>query len=170
MRRAGIVVWLVVVFAGLAAAQGADLTGTWKLNREASQPSAGAGLAGLGGNTGTPGTLYVTQAANGVITMGSDINESQSRMYRPGQEGAIPATQGGVITVTPRWTGRTLSVDGLAAGITLKEQFSLSDDGNTLTVRITSIAPGSEVTSTLIYTKAQTEPPCTSWPTPCRRR
>jgi hypothetical protein len=170
MRRAGIACSLVAVLGGLAAAQATDLTGTWKLNREASKTN-GAGLAGLGGNSGTPSTLYVTQAANGVITMGSDINESQSRMYRPGQASAIPAAQGGTITVTSRWVGRTLAVEGLAgSGITLKEQFSLSEDGRTLTVSIASIAAGSEATSVLVYSKAQAEPPCTSWPTPCRRR
>jgi hypothetical protein len=170
MRRAGIVWSLVAVLTAAAAAQGTDLTGTWKLNRDASKTS-GAGLAGLGGNSGTPGTLYVTQAANGVITMGSDINESQSRMYRPGQASTIPAAQGGTITVASRWVGRTLAVEGLAgSGIVLKEQFSLSEDGNILTVSIANIAAGSEVTSVLVYIKSQAEPPCTSWPTPCRRR
>ena len=87
-------------------AQALDLSGTWKINREASRITAGAGLSGLGGSTGTPGTLYVTQAANGVVTVGSDINESQARLYRPGGTTRLAAVQGATLALTTRWVGR----------------------------------------------------------------
>ena len=163
-----------LVAAGLTAAleaQAPDLSGTWKITREASTITPGAGLSGLGGNTGTPGTLYITQAANGVVTVGSDINESQARLYRPGGTTTIPAAQGATLGLATRWEGRGLVAEGgpgAAATPSLKERFALSPDDRSLTVTITTTAAAGEVTSTLVYAKAQTEPPCQNWPTPCR--
>lgn len=163
--------------AGLTAAleaQAPDLSGTWKITRETSTISAGAGLAGLGGNTGTPGTLYITHAANGVVTVGSDINESQARLYRPGGNTVIAAAQGATLSLATRWDGRALVAEGgpasAAAGASpsLKERFALSADGKLLTVTITTVAATGELTSSLVYAKAQTEPPCQQWPTPCK--
>ncbi len=166
-----------LVFAGLTAAleaQAPDLSGTWKITREASKITAGAGLSGLGGNTGTPGTLYITQAANGVVTVGSDINESQARLYRPGGTTTIPAAQGVTLGLATRWDGRALVAEGGpgkpggAGASNLRERFALSQDGRALTVTITTIAAAGELTSTLVYAKSHTEPPCHQWPTPCR--
>ena len=166
-----------LVAAGLTAAleaQAPDLSGTWKITREASTITAGAGLSGLGGNTGTPGTLYITQAANGVVTVGSDINESQARLYRPGGTTAIAAVQGAALGLATRWEGRALVAEGgpgkagAAATPSLKERFALSPDGRSLTVTITTTAAAGEMTSTLVYAKSQVEPPCQQWPTPCR--
>ncbi len=166
-----------LVAAGLTAAleaQAPDLSGTWKIAREASTITAGAGLSGLGGNTGTPGTLYITQAANGVVTVGSDINESQARLYRPGGTTAIAAVQGATLGLATRWEGRALVAEGgpgAAAAPSLKERFALSPDGRSLTVTITTTtttAAAGEATSTLVYAKSQIEPPCQQWPTPCR--
>ena len=160
--------------AGLTAAleaQAADLSGTWKIAREASTIAVGAGLSGLGGNTGTPGTLYITQAANGVVTVGSDINQSQARLYRPGGTTTIPAAKGTTLSLATRWEGRALVAEGgpgAAAAPSLKERFALSPDGRSLTVTITTTAAAGEMTSTLVYARAQTEPPCQNWPTPCR--
>jgi hypothetical protein len=166
----------VLVVAGLTAApraQSADLSGTWKIARETSKISPGAGLVGLGGNTGTPGTLYITQAANGVVTVGSDINESQARLYRPGGTTTIAAAQGATLRLATRWDGRALVAEGgpaaaAAAPPSLKERFVLSPDGKSLTVTVTAVAAAGEVTSSLVYTKAQAEPPCQQWPTPCK--
>lgn len=166
-----------LVAAGLTAtleAQAPDLSGTWKITREASKITAGAGLSGLGGNTGTPGTLYITQAANGVVTVGSDINESQARLYRPGGTTAIAAVQGATLGLATRWEGRALVAEGgpgAAAAPRLKERFALSPDGRSLTVTITTTtttAAAGEATSTLVYAKSQIEPPCQQWPTPCK--
>jgi len=164
----------VLVLAGLTAApraQSPDLSGTWKIARETSKISPGAGLVGLGGNTGTPGTLYITQAANGVVTVGSDINESQARLYRPGGTTTIAAAQGATLRLATRWDGRALVAEGGPAAATapsLKERFVLSPDGKSLTVTVTAVAAAGEVTSSLVYTKAQAEPPCQQWPTPCK--
>jgi hypothetical protein len=121
------------------AAQARDHSGTWRLNREASQITKGAGLDGLGAG-GAPPTLYVAQAANGTAVVGSDINESGAKLYQVGANGLM------------------LERDGAT------EQLSLSGDGKTLTVQV-SAAAGS---STLVYIKKQDVDPCEKWPTPCR--
>jgi hypothetical protein len=128
-------------------AQTLDFSGTWKLNRSASQITGGAGINGLGAG-GAPPTLYISQAANGTVVIGSDINESHARTFRLAK-GAIAQETGGV-----------------------KETISIGADGRTLTVTVTAAAPssGNAATSTLIYTKVQSDDPCEKWPTPCRYR
>jgi len=130
-------------------AQAQNYSGTWKLNREASQITKGTGLTGLGAG-GAPPTLYISQAANGTIVIGSDINESHARTFKATAT-ALAHEAGGV-----------------------KESLSMSADGQTLTVKVTAPAggssgsPESEVTSTIVYTKVLREDPCEKWPTPCR--
>lgn len=129
---------LATVSMGLVA-QATDHSGTWRLNREASQITKGAGLSGLGAG-GAPPTLYVAQAANGTAVVGSDINESAAKLYQVNA------------------TGLVLERDGTT------EHLSLGGDGKTLTVRVTAPA-GS---STLVYTKTNAVAPCEQWPTACR--
>jgi hypothetical protein len=149
----------VVVVAATLHAQAVDFTGWWRFDKAASQVAPGAGLAGLGPG-GTPHTLFVQQALNGAITIGSDMNEGQARIYRVNGESQLPAAKGDPIAVKARIDGRTL----VAEGAGLKEALALSPDGATLTVTITA----GEATSTLIYTKINTVDACTEWPTPCR--
>ena len=133
------VLGLAFVISVGALAQAPDHSGTWRLNREASQISKGAGLTGLGAG-GVPPTLYVAQAANGTAVVGSDINESAAKLYQVDTKGLV------------------LERDGTM------EHLSLSGDGKTLTVRITAAA-GS---TTLVYTKTNAVAPCEQWPTACR--
>jgi UDP-N-acetyl-D-mannosaminuronate dehydrogenase len=142
MRTAPILL-LVMLSAGLSA-QTVDFSGTWKLNRAVSQIAPGTGITGLGAG-GAPGTLYVSQAANGTVIVGSDINESQARTFKI--------------------ANGTLAHEG--SGV--KELLSLSGDRQTLTVKVTSApAGGSEAATTLVYSKVQGDAPCEQWPTPCR--
>jgi hypothetical protein len=120
-------------------AQAPDHSGTWRLNRDASQITKGAGLTGLGAG-GAPPTLYVAQAANGTAVVGSDINESGAKLYQVSAKGLL------------------LERDGTT------EHLSLEPDGKTLTVRIT----GPAGSTTLVYTKKQAVDPCEQWPTACR--
>jgi hypothetical protein len=122
-----------------AAAQTLDHSGTWRLNRDASQISKGAGLTGLGAG-GVPPTLYVTQSANGTAVVGSDINESGAKLYQVSAKGLV------------------LERDGTT------EHLSVSPDGKTLTVMITAAA-GS---TTLVYSRTNAVLPCEQWPTACR--
>jgi hypothetical protein len=120
-------------------AQAPDHSGTWRLSRDASQITKGAGLTGLGAG-GLPPTLYVTQSANGTAVVGSDINESGAKLYQVNAKGLV------------------LERDGTT------ERLALSGDGKTLTVTITAAA-GS---TTLVYTKTNAAVPCEQWPTACR--
>jgi hypothetical protein len=121
--------------AGLLA-QVPDYGGTWKLNRDASRIADGVGITELGA-AGAPPTLYISQAANGTVVIGSDINESHARTFRM-VNGAI-ATEGAGVKVT----------------------VSVSADRQTLTVTATRTAPaGRAATTTLVYTRAHVEDPC----------
>jgi hypothetical protein len=161
---------LVAMGAVSLLAQTPDLSGTWKLNRSASQITPGAGLAGLD-RGGTPNTLYITQAANGTLTIGSDHNGMLARAYMVGGESAIPKAPSGTVTVKTRWEGTTLLVESTNATAPeggLKELLEMSKDGQTLTVTVTTSGADGAKTTTLVYTKTQVESPCKSWPTPCR--
>ena len=145
-RSAATLLCVVGVLCGesvAAQAQTPDFSGTWKLNRSVSRITTGAGITGLGAG-GAPPTLYISQAANGTVVIGSDINESRARTFKVGAELAHEA-----------------------AGV--KEQISLSADRQTLTVKVTATpGGGTEVSTTLVYTKVQGDDPCEKWPTPCR--
>jgi hypothetical protein len=123
----------------LVYAQTPDHSGTWRLNRDASQITKGAGLTGLGA-AGVPPTLYITQAANGTAVVGSDINESAAKLYQVSAKGLV------------------LERDGTS------EHLSLAADGKTLTVKIS----GAAGETTLVYTRKQAADPCDQWPTACR--
>jgi hypothetical protein len=141
LRFAGAVVGCFIAAGVLA--QTPDYSGTWKLNAAASQITKGTGITGLGAG-GAPPTLYISQAANGTVVVGSDINESHARTFKV-SEGPLTSEAVGV-----------------------KETLSMSSDGQTLTVTVTAAPAGSEVTSVLVYTKTQSDGPCEKWPTPCR--
>ena len=158
---------LVMIPARSVLAQAPDLSGTWKLDTDRSRVEATAGIIGLI-RSGAPPTLHITQPANGSVIVESQINESQSRIYKPGAKTSTPVVPSGTITMTSRWEGRTLvsegtSESGSGAPSAIKEVFS-TNDRQTLTVEITV----GQNHSTLIYTKTQTAEACRSWPTPCK--
>ena len=128
-----------VLVGAAVGAQAPDHSGTWRLNRDASHITKGAGLTGLGA-AGVPPTLYITQAANGTAVVGSDINESAAKLYQVSVKGLL------------------LKRDGTS------ERLSMASDGKTLTVTISSAAGE----TTLVYTKKQAADPCEQWPTACR--
>ena len=130
---------LVAALCASLDAQGRDHSGTWRLNKEASQIVSGAGIAGLGAG-GVPPTLYIAQAANGTAVVGSDINESGAKLYQVSAQGL------------------TLERDGTT------EHLSVSADLETLTVKITTVA----ATSTLVYSRKTDVDPCERWPTGCK--
>jgi hypothetical protein len=168
MKRIGMFLLLAIMSARLVFAQAPDLTGTWKLDTERSRIEASAGIVGLI-RSGAPPTLHITQPTNGSVIVESQINESQSRIYKPGAKTSTPVVPSGTITMTSKWEGRTLVGEGSSettsgAPTAVKEVFSTSTDGRTLTVEIT--VGGNH--STLFYTKTQAAEPCRSWPTPCK--
>lgn len=160
----------IVAVLGLSAvaarAQEPDFSGWFRLNKGASQAVTGVGLSGLG-QGGAPHTLFIADAANGTVTIGSDTNESHSRLYRTNGDSVLPADRGGEpIPITSRREGRTL----VAEGAGLKETLAISADGKTLTISVTRSSTPGPATTTLVYERMRSVEPCTAWPTPCRRK
>lgn len=154
---------LLAAFAAASvAAQAPDFSGTWKLDRARSQIDAAAGLAGLGA-AGAPPTLNVTQAENGTVIIGSEVNQGQARTYRLDGESSAPAAGGVTVPVRSRREGRVLVTEGPG----LKEELSLSADGQMLTVTVATRTSAGGQTSTLVYRRTESADPCRTWPTPC---
>ena len=155
-----------------APAQPPKFAGSWKLDAAQSRVVDAVGLAGLIG-AGAPPMLYITQPANGTLIVESPINEGHVRIYHPGGKTTTPVGQGGTITMSTAWAGATLVSQGTsvsASGVSaaVKEIYSVSADGNVLTIDVTSVAPD-EKSSTLKYVRITSVGPCESWPTPCKR-
>ena len=168
---------LMLAGAAVADAQPPDFSGTWKLDASRSRVAEAAGLAGLIG-AGAPATLHITQAANGTLVVESQINEGHARLYRPGRRISTPVTVGpaGRVAMTSRWEGRSLVSEGTReftsgnspVATQVREVLSLSADGRTLTIEVTTTAAGDESASTMVYTRTQDVGPCQTWPTPCK--
>ena len=160
-----------------AEAQTPDFSGTWRLDRNASDmPERGAGPRGgrgggpgrRGGRPGGPGgfggpaaTLVVTQSA-GLLTIEQQTPRgNRSASYRlDGGESTSAGPRGALVT-TSSWDGPTLLTVGTLEmstprgdfSIDIIEQRSLSADGRTLTVQSVRMLPFGEVASTLVYRK-----------------
>lgn len=175
MAAGGAAVLMALRVAVVFAQAPPDFSGTWKLDRSRSRIAETAGLAGLVG-AGAPGTLHITQPANGTLVIESQINEGHARLYRPGSRISTPVTvgQAGSITMTARWEGRALVSEGTreSAASTVetqvKEVLSLSADGRTLTIEVRMTAAGDKSASTMVYTRTRDVGPCQTWPTPCK--
>ena len=143
-----------------------NLAGTWRLDAARSKVGPAAAPVGLV-KAGAPETIHITQAANGMVIVEGQINESQSRAYKAGRKTTTPIVPSGTITMTSRWDGRTLisegTLDAGGASLAVKESFALGADGR-LTIEIGMPAGA----STLVYARTQDVGPCKSWPTPCK--
>jgi len=178
MTRAAVLGAAILMTTRLAVilAQAPDLSGTWKLDAQQSRISPDAGLAGLIA-AGAPETLHVTHPANGTLIIESQINEGHVRIYTPRAKSSTPVGQGGSITMTSRWDGGTLVSEGTQESPSgtstlvkqVKEVISLSADGRTLTIGVTTTGPAGTNASTLLYARTQGVGHCQSWPTPCKR-
>jgi len=162
---------LLLATASLAA-QAPDFSGTWVLDAARSQVVATAGFTGLI-SAGAPLTLHITQPANGAVVVESQVNEQHVRIYKPGGQTSTPAGQGGAVTMTTKWEGRSLVSEGAMKApngdeTKVREVLSISADGKLLTVQISTTAVG-EAASSLVYNKSSNVGPCQSWPTPCKR-
>jgi hypothetical protein len=162
-------------------AQAPDLSGTWRLDEAKSKVTATAPIVGLI-PAGAPKTLHITQPANGTVVIESQINEAHVRIYKPGRETSTPAGQGGAVSMTSKWEGRSLVSEGALKApngdtTTIREVVSLSADGKVLTMEVSTSAaspPGAaaaadRASSSLVYTKITDVGPCETWPTPCKR-
>lgn len=157
-------------------AQTPDFSGTWVLDEGASRVTPEAGLGTLGA-VGTPERLHITHAANGDLALQSEWNTSEARVYRPGRETVIPVGPDDRMTVSARWDGATLVVEGrrptAGGGSTIlgvRRSLSLSDDGGTLAIEATTTTAAGDETSTMVYTRLTDLGPCEQWSEPCEPR
>ena len=155
-----------------AQSQAPDLSGTWRLDEAKSTVVATAGIVGLI-SAGAPKTLHITQPANGTLVIESQVNEAHVRIYKPGRETSTPAGQGGAVSMTSNWEGKSLISEGTLKApngdtTAIREVVSISADGKVLTMEVNTTA-AEKASSTLIYTKITDVGPCTTWPTPCKR-
>ena len=159
-----------------AEAQTPDFSGTWRLDRDASDFPEGAGgpRGGRGGGPGRGGarrggpggfgpaaTLRITQSSDVLTIERQTPRGSRSVSYRlDGSESASRGPRGNLVT-TSSWDGATLLTVGTLETSTprgdfsmdLVEQRSLSADGRTLTVESMRMLPFGEVASKLVYRK-----------------
>ncbi len=166
---------LTTLIAAPAAAQ-TDFSGTWQLDRDASDiPGRGTGFGGGragprrgGGRPGGPGgfggaaeRLVITQSPDLLTIEGRTPRGSRSITYRlDGNESSSSGPRAALVT-TSSWDGPTLLTVGTMQMSTprgdfsmdLVEQRSLSADGRTLTVQSVRMLPFGEVASTLVYRK-----------------
>ena len=162
-------------------AQSPDLAGTWRLDEAKSRVVATAGIIGLI-PAGAPKTLHITQPSNGTVVIESQVNEAHVRIYKPGRGTSTPAGQGGAVSMTTKWEGKSLVSEGALKAAngdttTIREVVSISGDGKVLTMEVSTSAaspPGAAATadrasSVLVYTKITDVGPCETWPTPCKR-
>jgi hypothetical protein len=160
---------VVAAISAAVSAQTPDFSGTWRLDETKSTVVPASAVVGLI-PAGAPKTLHITQPANGSLVIESQINEAHVRIYKPGRETSTPAGQGGAITMTTRWEGRTITSEGALKApngdtTAVKEVITLSADGKMITLQTTVGANA----SSLVYSRLTDVGPCETWPTPCKR-
>jgi outer membrane protein assembly factor BamB len=154
----------------VAPVQPRPLSGTWKLDQSRSKIGLAAAPAGLV-KSAAPETVHITHAANGTVIVESQINESQSRIYRPGVKTTSAVVPNGTIAMTSKWDGATLVADGTLEGpggsTAVKETFAVGADG-ALTLTVTMSTSAEPSVSTLVYARTSSVGSCKSWPAPCK--
>ena len=161
---------LIGVPAADVAAQGADFSGRWSLDRDASDIPQGRGGGGRGGAGGggrggsgalVAETLLITQSAASLTVEQSQGDRSRTVAYAlDGSETTIEQGRG-TLTATARWDGGTLVTSGIQEldtprgnfSLTLTELRTLSADRETLVIQSTRETPRGERTMTLVYRK-----------------
>ena len=144
-------------------AQGTDFSGTWHLDRDASEfpqfGRGGGGGRGGGRGGGAPATLVITQSADALTMEQQAERGSRTVTYRlDGSESTNRAARGELVS-TSRWDGTALVTEGTMNlstprgdfSLDVVERRSLSADGQTLTVESTRSAPFGDMVTTLVY-------------------
>ena len=156
---------LVVAFGAPAVAQGADFSGTWQLDQDASEIPQFGGGGGRGGGQGGRGATLVIAQTNDVLTIEQQA-DGGGRTVSYNLDGSESTNAGprGEQTTTSRWDGEVLLTEGTMRASTPRGDFSmelierrtLSSDGRTMTVESTRSTPRGDVTARLVYNKATT--------------
>ena len=156
----------ILLVAGLASAQSPDFSGMWTLDREASDFTAPAFSGGRGGDD--IDRLFITHAANGTVIVGAETNGLKAWSFTPGLELTIPVGRDTTMEVASRWEGDRLVAEGTRGDMTMHEVMSLSPDGGTLTIEVTTGTPEGETRNRLVYRSDRPVGACETWAMPCR--
>lgn len=156
----------MLLVAGFAAAQRPDFSGMWTLDRAASDFTAPAFSGGRGGDD--VGRLFITHAANGTVIVGAETNGRKAWSYAPGREMAIPVGRDTTMLAASRWEGGRLVAEGALRDMTMREVMTLSPDGGTLTIEVTTGTPAGETRNRLVYRSDGAVGACETWAMPCR--
>lgn len=168
MKRGGWAGWLagMLFVAGGASAQRPDFSGMWTLDREASDLTPPAFSGGRGGDD--VGRLFITHAANGTLIVGAETNGLKAWSYVPGREITVPVGRDTTMDVASRWEGGRLVAEGTRGDMTMHEVMSLSPDGSTLTIEVTTGTPAGEIRNRLVYRSDRPVGACETWAMPCK--
>ena len=150
-------------------AQTVDFSGTWTLDRDASEfpqfPGGGGGGGGRGGGGRggggrvMPGSVEITQDGQQLVMNRQAGDRSQTVTYLLDGSESTSESGRGSLTSTSMWDGTTLVTEGAQSistprgdfDIDLVERLSLSDDGQTMTVESLRNTPRGEFEVTLVY-------------------
>lgn len=148
-------------------AQSPDFSGMWTLDESASQVTPPAFSGGRGGKDTR--RLFITHATNGTLVIGAETNGVKAWSYTPGAGAlGIPVGRDTSMMVASRWDGDRLVAEGTQGEMTMHEVMSLSADGGTLTIDVTTTTPAGETRNRLVYTMAPPVGPCKAWAMPCK--
>ena len=154
-----------------AAAQGADFSGTWRLDADASElPDFGGGgrrlfgggggrRAGGGGGGLGAATLVIVQTPAMLIIEQQSDRGSRAVTYRLDGEESTSSGPRGAQTTRSHWDGAALVTEGTQSVSTPRGDFSLeftewrtlSADGGTMTVEAVRSTPRGDIETTLVY-------------------
>jgi len=164
--RIAIMMLIVLPLAMSSGAQNTDFSGTWRLDRDASEiPELRGGGGGFGGRRGGRGrgaaTLVIVQSSDTLIIEQQSERGSRVVTYRMDGSESTNAGPRGQMTTTSYWKGRALVTEGTQElstprgdfSIDLVERRTLADDGQTFTVESTRATPRGDFRATLVYRK-----------------
>ena len=146
-------------------AQHADFSGTWTLDRGASEFPQGRG-GGRGGGRfggGGPATVTIAQTDDEVVMEQQVGGQSLTLTYRlDGRPSENPGPRDGVAITTSSWDDATLVTEGLQTMSTPRGELTLesherrllSDGSQTMIIVTTRTTPRGDVTATLVYRKS----------------
>ena len=157
---------VVGIAPSVALAQDPNFSGQWKLDEGASDFTAPAFSGGRGG--AGIGWLFITHASNDTLIVGPETNGLKAWSYTPGKELSVPVDRDSRMMVRSRWDGDRLIAEGTRGNMRMHEVLSLSDDGQTMRIVVTTTTPDGVTTNTLVYTKGEAPGACQTWAMPCK--
>ena len=148
-------------------AQGTDFSGTWTLDRDASdlpQRRSGRGGRRSGPGIAVAATTVINQSNNALIIEQQSERTNRSITYRLDGSQTTNTRPRGNMTTASRWNGAVLVTTGSQQFSTPRGDFTiefterrtLSNDGQTMTIESTRRTPRGNITITLIYNKSTT--------------